>query len=105
MENPESKIKTYWKLTKATLGQNKTQSIPMLIVNGISYTDDAIKASALNEFFVSQSTQVADEFVPETISVAGNGSPEINSIQIRNDQILKIMKSLNVNKACGIDGI
>ena len=105
MENPESKIKTYWKLTKATLGQNKTQSIPMLIVNGISYTDDAIKASALNEFFVSQTTQVADEFVPEIISIAGNGSPEINSIQIRNDQILKIMKSLNVNKACGIDGI
>ena len=33
------------------------------------------------------------------------GGPEINSIQIRNDQILKIMKSLNVNKACGIDGI
>ena len=73
MDNPESKNKAYWKLTKATLGQNKTQSIPMLIVNGITYTDDATNASALNEIFVSQSAQMTDEFVPEIISNAGNG--------------------------------
>ena len=71
----------------------------MLIINGITYTDVATK------LFIPQSAQMTDEFVPEIIPIAGNGGPEINSIQIRNDQILKIMKSLNVNKACGIDGI
>ena len=105
MENPESKNRTYWKLTKATFGQNKTQTIPMLIVNGITYTDDVAKANALNEFFVSQSAQMTDDFIPDNIPIAENVSPEINSIQIHNGNILKIMKSLNVNKACGIDGI
>ena len=31
--------------------------------------------------------------------------PELNSILVTNENILEILKSLNVNKACGIDGI
>ena len=33
----------------------------MLIVNGITYTDDVAKANALNEVFVSQSAQMTDD--------------------------------------------
>ena len=36
MEDPTNRTKTYWKLTKATQGQNATQNIPALVVNGIT---------------------------------------------------------------------
>ena len=38
MDTPESKNKTYWNLIKATLGQNKTQSTPRNIANGITHS-------------------------------------------------------------------
>ena len=104
MEDPNTRIKTYWKLTKASLGQNKTQNIPSLIVNGITYTDDASKAKLLNEFFVSQSSQSSPIFT-ENETIDNSPQFELNSISIQKENILKILKSLNINKACGIDGI
>ena len=105
MDNPDSKNKMYWKLTKATFGQNKMQSIPMLISNGITYTDDTSKATILNTFFAEQSSLSADEFDQGNDLHILHNSPELNSITIENSNILKILKSLNTNKSCGIDGI
>ena len=104
MEDPTNRTKTYWKLTKATLGQNSIQNIPTLVVNGITYTDDISKANLLNEFFASQSQQTPIAF-DDTREVMNDPRPELNSILVTNENILKILKSLNVNKACGIDGI
>ena len=105
MENPDSKNKMYWKLTKATFGQNKMQSISMLIANGITHTDDTSKATILNNFFAEQSSLSADEFDQSNDSHALHNSLELNSITIENSNILKILKLLNTNKSCGIDGI
>ena len=104
MEDPTNRMKTYWKLTKATLGQNQTQNLPALVVNGITYTDDGCKANLLNDFFASQSAQTSIAF-DENREVMGDSRPQLNSILVTNENILKILKSLNVNKACGIDGI
>ena len=104
MEDPNTRIKTYWKLTKASLGQNKIQNIPSLIVNGITYTDDASKAELLNEFFVSQPTQSTSIFT-DNETIGNTPQFELNSIPIQKKNILKILKSLHINKACGIDGI
>ena len=88
IEDPNARIKTYWKLTKASLGQNKTQNIPSLIVNGITYTDDASKAKLLNEFFVSQPSQSSSIFT-ENVTIGNAPQFELNSISIQKESILK----------------
>ena len=104
MEDPNTRTKTYWKLTKASLGQNKIQNIPTLVANGISYTDDASKVKILNEFFASQPTNTTINFDENELNQNIQG-PELSSIPIQREKILEILKSLNVSKACGIDGI
>ena len=104
MEDPNTRTKTYWKLTKASLGQNKIQNIPTLVANGISYTDDASKVKILNEFFASQPTNTTINFDENELNQNIQG-PELSFIPIQREKILEILKSLNVSKACGIDGI
>ena len=104
LEDPTTRTKTYWRLIKATLGQNKIQNIPTLIANGITHTDDTSKATLLNEFFVSQTSQALADFGGDDMSRNAPGT-ELNSLSIKNENILKILKSLDENKACGIDGI
>ena len=90
MEDPNIRIKTYWKLTKASLGQNKTQNIHSLSVNGITYTDDASKAKLLNEFFVSQPSQSSSIFTEnETIG---------NTPQLYIDPKRKHFKNIEITK-------
>ena len=86
MDDPNTRTKTYWKLTKASLGQNKTQNIPSLIVNGITYTDDASKAKLLNEFFVSQSSQ-SSSVSTEDETIGNIPQFELNSISIQKENI------------------
>ena len=90
MEDPINRNKKYWKLTKATLGQNSIQNIPTLVVNGITYTDDISKANLLNEFFASQSQQTPIAF-DESREVMDDSRPELNSTLVTNENILKIL--------------
>ena len=73
-------------------------------MNGISYTDDASKAKILNEFFASQPTNTTIYLDKSELNQNIQG-PELNSIPIQREKIIEILKSLNVSKACGIDGI
>ena len=89
---------------QSLIGSKYNSNIPTLVVNGICYTEDASKAKILNEFFASQPTNTTTNFDEIELNQNIQG-PELNSIPIQRKKILEILKSLNVSKACGIDGI
>ena len=91
MGDPNTRTKTYWKLTKAALGQNNIQNIPTLVVNGISYTDDASKAEILNEFFASQPANTTINFDESELNQNIQG-PKLNSIPIQREKFLDFTK-------------
>ena len=63
-----------------------------------------IKASYVNKFFASQCTPlVNNSTLPDKITY--NSAARLTSVKFDNNNILKIISSLNVNKAHGDDGI
>ena len=63
-----------------------------------------IKASYVNKFFASQCTPLVNNSkLPDKITY--NSAARLTSVKFDNNDILKIISSLNVNKAHGDDGI
>ena len=103
LNNPETAPKTYWSLLNRMLGRVKVPSIPPLLANGSFVTDFKEKAKLFNNFFSKQCT------------VSSNGSnlpnftfktdKRIRDVVFTQEDISKIKKSLNPNKAHGHDEI
>lgn len=103
--DPNTSCKTYWKLTKLVYGNKVSKGIPDLLDNDNPVSDAAGKADLFNNFFSEQCSlppgSDADplpEFQAATESV-------LDDIQTTPDEVRKILKSLNVGKAVGPDGI
>ena len=78
--------------------------IPPILKDGKLESDFKIKANYFNNFFTSQCTPlVSNSKLPDRITY--NSAARLTSIKCENNDILKIIRSLNVNKANGHDGI
>ena len=103
LNNPETAPKTYWSLLNRMLGRVKVPSIPPLLANGSFVTDFKEKAKLFNNFFSKQCT------------VSSNGSnlpnftfktdKRISDVVFTQEDIFKVIKGLNPNKAHGHDEI
>ena len=96
-------VLTYWTLINTILNKAKIPIIPPLLENGLFITDFTEKAQLFNDHFILQCTTI------DTGSEIPQDTPEkstlIEDFYISEEKILKIIRSLNSNKAHGWDEI
>ena len=78
--------------------------IPALLFNGVFVTDFQQKANILNSFFAKQCTLVSNNSVLSS-EFTYMTEERIQSITLSESDFIKIIKSLDVNKAHGDDNI
>ena len=99
LSNPALGLKTYWTSLNRIVNKKETTNIPQLLENGIIVTNFKKKADIFNDLFVQQCLLNLDD------SVLPNSFPRCNhhleNINIDADKVLKIIRSLDCNKAHG----
>ena len=95
--------KDWWKLFKNALPHSSKSTIPHLKVNNSILADSTEKAEAFNAFFASQSNFDTSASIPPNVSA--NPNYELSTVLINRNIVLRVLKSLNVSKATGPDGI
>ena len=104
LNDPKTAPKTYWSIFKTFFNGSKIPLIPPLLVNKEFVTDFLDKANLFNDFFREQCRPITnDSSLPnnQTIETVNR----LSDINIDTDTIIKLIRSLDPNKACGCDGI
>ena len=99
LSNADTGQKTYWSLINKVLNRAKIPEIPPLLENDIFVLDFKTKAKIFNDYFILQCTTI--DTGSEIPTLATSNVPALASIHISEDKILKIIRSLNPNKAHG----
>ena len=105
LEDPQTSQKIYWKTLKNFYGKKKKEQIPTLIDGNKHLCSNIEKANVLNDYFVSNSklpTHQQTEPLPELNRLCDE---MLNEIHTNHNEVEKILRSLNSNKATGPDGI
>ena len=98
MINPSTNFKTYWSILKTFFNGQKIPLIPPLNAGNKLVADFKEKARLFNEFFASKCTPIAnDSSLPKLVALSSESS--LSAIHFNNGDILKIIRSLNINKA------
>ena len=96
--------KSYWSILKTFLNDKKIPCIPPLIHDDKFITNFKEKAEIFNNFFVKQCSLInTDSDLPPFLSKKIHKS--LSTIHFTSDDILKITKNLDLNKAHGHDMI
>ena len=95
--------KAYWSILNGFLGKLKIPMLPPLLVNDTFETNFLSKANIFNEHFSNQCSILNNNSTLPQFSFLTNS--RIDNIIIDHDNILKIIKDLNLAKAHGHDGI
>ena len=104
LNNTKTNSKTYWSILKTFYNVREVPIIPPIFKGGKLESDFKIKANHFNKFFASHCTPLVNNSkLPDKITC--NFAATLTSIKFGNNDILKIIRSLNVNKAPGHDGI
>ena len=101
LDNPKSVLKTYWSIIYKFLSNKKTPIIPSVFVNGELVSDLEQKANLFNNYFASQCTPIKNSSKLPNFSY--KTEKILTSFDIKDDDILSIIKNLNVDKAHGWD--
>ena len=85
------------------MNKSRAPRIPPILVGNSLVLNLSEKAKHFNEFFSNQCSLILnDSALPPFHFVT---EKRINNVSIRNDDILKLIRNLNPNKATGSDGI
>ena len=104
LNDPKTAPKTYWKILKAFVNGTKIPLIPPLLVGNQLVTEFLVKANLFNDYFSQQCTTVDnDSFIPPNITFATE--QKLSTLEFYTDDIVKIIKTLDPNKAHGHDEI
>ena len=104
LNDPKTAPKTYWSILKTFVNGSNIPLIPPLLVNNEFVTDFLVKANLFNDFFREQCRPIAnDSSLPnnQTIETVAR----LSDINIDTGTIIKVIRSLDPNKAHGCDGI
>ena len=102
LSNPAIGIKTYWSTLHKIVKKKKATNIPPLLENGLFVTEFHNKAEIFNGYFVQQYSLIMnDSALPRSYITRYNNLLE--TIEIDADKVLKIIGSLDCNKAHGWD--
>ena len=100
----QSSPKNFWKILKTFYNGNKIPLIPPIIVNDKLVSDFEEKANHFNKLFASQCTPIDNNSqIPD--SVVFNTEVRLSSISCEDNNILKIIRNLEISKAHGFDDI
>ena len=104
LSDPKAAQKTYWKILKTFLNGTKIPLIPPLLVGNQLVSDFFVQANLFNYYFSKQFT-----IIENNISIPANTSFEneerLSTFEICLGDIVKIIRSLDPNKAHGHDEI
>ena len=104
LNDPETSAKAYWSISKTLFNGKKIPLISPILVNNKLISNFKEKANYFNDFFASQCTPIFnDGALPNSSNSVSNVS--LSSIQFKDQDILKIIHSLNYNKAHGYHDI
>ena len=104
LNDPSTSSKTYWSILKSFYNGSKVPLIPPLLVNNKFVSDFTKKANLFNDFFSSQCTPLSNDSVLPSCKYFLTDERLI-TIDFDKNDILKIIRNLNVNKAHGHDDI
>ena len=103
LQNSKRRNKSWWRTVKYFLNKNHSSSIPSLLCDDKHISDNASKAEAFNSFFLSQCR--LDEIHPRPLHLPKPPLNCITELKIGEQEVLDILKSLDVSKASGPDGV
>ena len=104
LTNPKTSSKTYWSILKTFYNGRKVSLIPPLVINNKLEADFKRKADHFNNFFASKCTPLKNDSVLPTL-LEHDSEARFSKISFSDDQILKILRALDINKAHGHDEI
>ena len=98
LSHPSTGTKKYWSLINKILNKSKIPEIPPLLEEDIFVTDDyASKAQIFNHHFIFQCIALnSGSEIPSELPIT---SFQPRGFLISDDEILKIIRNLNPNKA------
>ena len=101
LDNPKTVLKTYWSIINKFLSNKKIPIIPPVLVNGELVSDSEQKANLLNNYFGSQCTPIKNGSKLPTFTC--KTEEILTSFDTKDDDILPIKNTLNMDKAHGWD--
>ena len=104
MIEPSTSSKTYLSILKTFCNGKKVPLIPPLNVGNKLVADFKEKARLFNEFFASKCTPITNDSSLPRLDVL-NSESSLPAINFNNDDIFKVIRSLNINKALGHDNM
>ena len=104
LNNPLLQTKTYWSIFKTFYNDKKIPIIPPLLVNDKFVTDIQMKANISNKFFADQCTPLKNNSSLPANQIFLTQS-RLTPLDFDEDELLKIIRALKINKAHGHDDI
>ena len=104
LNEPKTSAKTYWSILKSFYNDSKIPLIPPLLVNNKIVSDFTEKSNIFNDLFATQSTPLSNNSILAS-AISFKTWSRLSSINFEKEDILKIIRNLNVNKAHGHDNI
>ena len=104
LNDPLLQAKTYWSILKTFYNGKKIPLIPPLLVDDKFVTDMKTKANIFNKFFAEQCTPLKNDSKLPSNQIFLTQS-RLSSLDFSEDEILKIIRALNIHKAHGHDDI
>ena len=108
MMNSETSSKQWWKIARGQLGVGKNRGVDALLDNNVLIMDDTDECNLFNRYFIKEATLLINKDDADRVIIVGSHLPEPNctgDIEIIEDEIEAILKSLDPDKASGIDEI
>ena len=104
LSDPTTSSKTYWSILKTDYNTKKVPIIPPILIEIKLETDFFKKANYFNKFFASKGTPLSNSSsLPSSLDWATEA--RLTSINFSDNEILKIIRSLDINKAHSYDNI
>ena len=101
--NPNTSQKSYWKILNKFMNKCKAPKIPPILLNNNFIFKAKEKAEVFSKYFSSQCKPLLNNSnLPEFTYLTNH---RLSSIPISNDDILSIVRGLDVKKSSGPDGI
>ena len=104
LNDPFLQAKTYWSILKTFYNDKKIPLIPPLLLDDKFVTDIQTKANIFNKFFADQCTPLKNDSVLPRNQIFLTPS-RLCTLNFNEDELLKIIRNLNIHKAHGHDDI
>ena len=104
LNNPLLQAKTYWSTIKTFCNEKQIPLILLLLIDNMFVTDIQTKVNIFNKFFTEQCTPLKNSSILPVNQIILTQS-RLNSIYFNEEEVLKIIRALNIHKAHSHDDI